>query len=89
MLLFELGLKILGAEGRTLVGRGSSTYESLEVGKNCFLHLPLKLALYSHFPDVFPLQPGIRSGKVPRHLLEKPAYALVVFLTPQSPSFSQ
>ena len=78
MLLFELGLKILSAEGRTLVGRGSSMYESLEVGKNCFLHLPLKLALYWN---------KIRQG--PRHLLEKPAYTLVAFLTPQSPSFSQ
>lgn len=78
MLLFELGLKILSAEGRTLVGRRSSVYESLEVGKNCFLHLPLKLALYWD---------KIRQD--PRHLLEKPAYALVAFLTPQSPSFSQ
>lgn len=89
MLLFELGLKILSAERRTLVGRGSSTYESLEVGKNCFLHLPLKLALYSHFPGVFPLQPGIRSGKVPITCLRNLRYALVAFLTPQSPSFSQ
>ena len=78
MLLFELGLKILSAEGRTSVGRGSNTYESLEVGKNCFLHLPLQLALYWD---------KIRQG--PRHLLEKPAYALVAFLTPQSPPFSR
>ena len=83
VLLFELGFKILSAEGRTLVGRGSSTYQNLEVGKNCFLHLPLKRALFSHFLSVFPLQPGIRTGKVPTTCLRNLHTHWLCFLLPK------